>query len=92
MVKNLASIFAATVLCIGVASADDPSKSASADATFKSLDKDSDQRLSKSEVTNDSMLTQHFAAVDADSDGYVTKREYTAHLKDMKDMEPKKNY
>ncbi|MGH8189225.1 MAG: hypothetical protein ACREUC_21900 [Steroidobacteraceae bacterium] len=40
---------------------------------------------------SDTMLTQHFAAVDADSDGYLTKREYTAHMKEMKSSK-KKDY
>jgi hypothetical protein len=41
------------------------------------------------------MLTDHFAAVDKDSDGYLTKREYTAHMKEMKGMKkdaPQKDY
>ena len=36
------------------------------------------------------MLTEHFTAIDKDSDGYLTKREYTAHMKEMK--APKKDY
>lgn len=97
MTQKLISVLAATVLFVGVAAADDQDKEMkSADATFKSLDRDTDERLSKSEVTSDQMLSQHFAAVDADSDGYLTKREYTAHMKDMeKDMKKeseKKDY
>jgi hypothetical protein len=93
MTKYLVSTFAAAMMLSAVAVADDPGKSTSADATFKSLDRDADQRLSKSEASSDSMLSQHFAAVDADSDGFLTKREYTAHMKDMKGKdEPKKNY
>jgi hypothetical protein len=38
------------------------------------------------------MLTEHFAAVDADSDGYLTKREYTGHMKEMKKETGKKEY
>lgn len=93
MIKSIVSMFAATMMLGAVAVADDANKSTSADATFKSLDKDADQKLSKSETSNDSMLSQHFSAADADSDGFLTKREYTAHLKDMQGKdEPKKNY
>ena len=74
------------MLLLGVAIADDQDKMASDDATFKSLDRDSDERLTKTEVARSAMLTDHFAAVDKDSDGYLTKREYTAHMKEMKGM------
>lgn len=73
--------FVAAVLTVGPAMADD--EETSADATFKSLDRNTDERLSKAEAAGDKMLTEHFAAVDADSDGYLTKREYTAHMKQM---------
>lgn len=65
-------------------------KDKSEEATFKSMDRDSDQRLSKTEVARDEMLNDHFAAIDADGDGYLTQREYTAHMKEMKS--PKKEY
>lgn len=92
MTQKLISVFAAAVLSIGVAAADDQDKATSADATFKSLDRDADERLSKTEVARDKMLTEHFAAVDADSDGYLTKREYSSHMKDMKKGPAKKDY
>jgi hypothetical protein len=83
--RKLLPVFLMSMLSLGAANAGDQDKPmASADATFKSLDRDSDQRLSKSEASGDKMLTEHFAAVDADGDGYLTKREYTAHMKDMK--------
>jgi hypothetical protein len=91
-IRRSISVFLVSFLCIAAASADDKEKSTtSADATFKSLDRDSDQRLSKSEAAGDKMLTEHFAALDADSDGYLTKREYTAHTKDMESHSPKQN-
>jgi len=93
MTLKLISVFAATVLSSGVAAADDQDKAAaSTDATFKSLDRDTDQRLSKTEVASDKMLSEHFAAADADSDGYLTKREYSAHMKSMKTEPAKKEY
>jgi Ca2+-binding EF-hand superfamily protein len=91
MKKELASIFlATTILSVGVVAAADQDKpTAGADATFKSLDRDADQRLSKTEVAKDKMLTEHFAAVDADGDGYLTTREYTAHMKEMESAKKK---
>jgi Ca2+-binding EF-hand superfamily protein len=88
-IRRLIPVFLLSFLCIAAASADDKEKSTSAEATFKSLDRDADQRLSKSEAAGDKMLAQHFAAVDADSDGYLTKREYAAHAKDMESHSPK---
>jgi hypothetical protein len=91
MIHKLFSAVLVLMLSIGAANADDRDKSAT-DATFKSLDRDTDQRLSKTEAAGDKMLTEHFAAVDADSDGYLTKREYSAHMKSMKSDAPKKDY
>jgi hypothetical protein len=84
MKKELTSLFAATVLAVGVAAADQDASPAGADAMFKSLDKDGDQRLSKSEVAQDKALMEDFAALDTDSDGYLTTREYASHSKKMK--------
>jgi hypothetical protein len=93
MIKTVVSLLLASLLSLGIAVADDREKSSSADATFKSLDRDTDERLSKTEAAGDKMLTEHFAAVDADSDGYLSKREVTAHMKDMEKMsKPKKDY
>jgi Ca2+-binding EF-hand superfamily protein len=89
MIQKLIFALAAMILSASVV-ADDKGRQA-ADATFKSLDRDADERLSKTEVARDKMLTEHFAVVDADSDGYLTEREYTAHMKDM-EAGPKKDY
>jgi hypothetical protein len=92
-IRQLISVLLLSILSIGAVSADDKEKStATADATFKSLDRDTDERLSKSEAAGDRMLSEHFAAVDADSDGYLTKREYTAHMKEMKSHAPKQDH
>jgi hypothetical protein len=89
MMHKLIVAVAATLLATG-AIADDADKAAGADATFKSLDRDTDQRLSKTEASGDKMLTEHFAAIDADSDGFLSQREYTAHMKEMKGEGKKK--
>ncbi|HKU16345.1 MAG TPA: EF-hand domain-containing protein [Steroidobacteraceae bacterium] len=49
-------------------------------AQFESLDRNGDQRLSKSEASSDEQVADKFAALDSDSDGYVTKDEYTARM------------
>lgn len=83
--RNLTPVFIAGVLALTSVMADDKDKSMpKEDATFKSLDRDSDQRLSKTEATGDQMLNDHFAMIDADADGYLTKGEFTAHMKEMK--------
>ena len=89
--RNFIPVLVSSALAVTAVMADDPEKSMENDeATFKSLDRDSDQRLSKAEVAGDRMLKDHFAMIDADGDGYLTKREYTAHLKEMN--KPKKEY
>jgi hypothetical protein len=79
--KLLQAVLIST-LSIAAAQAAEGDKTASdPEATFKSLDRDSDQRLSKSEAANDRSLARTFAYLDADGDGYLTMREYTAHMK-----------
>jgi hypothetical protein len=90
MMMKLIVACAATVLSLGAMAGDDDKSATGADASFKSLDRDTDQRLSKTEASGDKMLTEHFAAIDADSDGFLTKREYTAHMKEMKGETTKK--
>ena len=92
MTQRLIAVAVATVLSIGLTVADDDKSMKSTDATFKSLDRDTDQRLSKTEAAGDKMLTEHFAVVDADRDGYLSKGEVTAHVKDMESSKPKKDY
>jgi hypothetical protein len=55
-------------------------------AVFESLDRNSDQRLSKQEASSDESVAGKFAALDVDGDGYITKREFTARMeKDQND-------
>jgi len=56
-------------------------RTSGAAAAFESLDRNSDQRLSQTEASADRDVSSKFAALDADGDGYVTKREYTARMK-----------
>lgn len=47
-------------------------------ATFASLDRNSDHRISRSEAGFDRVLSQTFAEVDTDGDGFVSTAEYAA--------------
>ena len=53
-------------------------------ALLEALDKDGDQRLSKTEAASDKSLARTFAYLDADGNGFLTLREYTAHMKKPK--------
>lgn len=78
----------AIALASGSAIAGDKEHKSGSTAQFESLDRNSDQRLSQSEVASDESLSGKFAALDVDGDGYVTKREYTARMQKDSHDEP----
>jgi hypothetical protein len=78
MIYKVIPLFLAALLSAG-AMADDTKPMQGTEATFKSLDKNADERLSKSEVATDTALSAHFAALDANRDGFLTMGEYAAH-------------
>ncbi len=47
-------------------------------ATFESLDKDSDGRISKAEAAVDANVTQQFSRYDKNGDGFIEREEVTA--------------
>jgi hypothetical protein len=76
----------ALALASGAAFAGGNERQSGSSAQFEALDRNSDQRLSESEVSTDENVAGKFAALDVDGDGYVTKREYTARMqKDTQD-------
>jgi hypothetical protein len=84
-ISRLLPVLLLSTLSVTAARAAEPAQPASsAEETFKALDKDADQRLSKSEAASDKSLARTFAYLDANGDGYLTMREYTAHLKKPK--------
>jgi Ca2+-binding EF-hand superfamily protein len=82
--RLLQVLLLATLSVTAARAAEQDQPASSAEATFKALDKDADQRLSKSEAAKDKSLASTFAYLDANGDGYLTLREYTAHLKKPK--------
>ncbi len=78
MIYKLIPLFVAILLSTS-AVAEEPKQMQKKEATFKSLDKNADERLSRSEVKNEVALSAHFAALDTDRDGNLTMSEYAAH-------------
>jgi len=80
--KTLTTIAAALLSAAAIAQVPSPPPTDSADpagspqATFESLDRNQDQRVSKGEAAADDGLSAQFAALDADADGYINKNEY----------------
>lgn len=69
----------ATLLASAGAFADEPGKGRIAAAdSFTSLDRNGDHRISRSEAGFDRLLSQTFADVDADGDGFVSAAEFAA--------------
>jgi EF hand len=60
-------------------------------ATFEAMDKDSDQRLSQTEVAKDPMLSARFDSADVDGDGYLSKREWAASSR-TESPDPQRDY
>lgn len=56
--------------------AEDQDEPIVAKVTFEALDRNSDQRLSKTEAAADDNVSSQFAALDANSDGYLNRGEY----------------
>ena len=79
--KILAVLVAA--LLSSVAFADD------GDNVFKAMDSNRDHQLTQNEVSGNPALWQQFAALDRDSNGYLTPQEYAAYMK-MKDNDKNK--
>jgi hypothetical protein len=57
--------------------------------TFKSLDRDRDQSLSKLEAKADPAIAAVFNTADINLDGYISKSEYAAYLQRASEAPPK---
>jgi hypothetical protein len=87
MIKHFTLAAAATCLMtIGSASAEDlanphtgkPQKLTVAASTFTQLDRNGDQRISRSEAGFDRVMSGTFAEIDTDGDGFVSSAEYAS--------------
>jgi Ca2+-binding EF-hand superfamily protein len=65
-----------------------PSQGASASVDFKSIDTNSDGKLSSAEVQSNMELRSAFATLDADRDTYLSQSEYAKWNKDSKPATP----
>ena len=77
----VAACFCAAALATGEGSVKAPpveTAKTSVTTTFESLDKNGDQRISRTEAGIDKGLSNIFATADTDGDGYVSKDEYAA--------------
>lgn len=72
-----------TVLLSTTAVAGDVASKANVAITFEALDKNADRQISRTEAAAEKALSDSFASVDADGDGYVTEAEYAARTKNV---------
>lgn len=61
-----------------VQAADGGKQKIAATGSFAALDRNGDHRISRSEAGFDRVLSQTFAEIDADGDGFVTAAEFAA--------------
>lgn len=86
MIKQFALAAAATWLIFGNASAGDvtynnsgkPQKISAASSSFTALDRNGDHRISRSEAGFDRVMSETFADIDTDGDGFVSAAEFAA--------------
>lgn len=71
------------VLLSTTAVAGDVAGKATAAITFEVLDKNADRQISRTEAAGEKALSESFASVDTDGDGYVTQDEYAARTKNV---------
>jgi hypothetical protein len=72
---------AATLLCASALAGETPNATAKATASFDSLDKNADRQISRTEAGPDRALSNGFAFLDANGDGFLSPEEYAARTK-----------
>jgi hypothetical protein len=70
------------IVLTGVALADEaPQATAKVAAKFESLDKNADRQISRTEAGPDRALSNGFAFLDTNGDGFLSPEEYAARTK-----------
>jgi hypothetical protein len=91
--KALIILMAVMLPLATAASANRPSSDkeskAPATATFKSLDRDGDQSISKVEARADRAIAAAFNTADINLNGYISKSEYDVYLQRASGAPPK---
>jgi Ca2+-binding EF-hand superfamily protein len=74
----------ATSLATSVATADDLPVRSTADVAvvFQALDRNKDQKISRSEASVKGSVSKRFDGIDSNGDGYLSRREFAARPSD----------
>lgn len=72
---------ATTLMCSGVLAGETPQAATKTLASFESLDKNADRQISRTEAGPDRQLSNGFAFLDANGDGFLSPEEYAARTK-----------
>ncbi len=85
--KQLIGALAALSLCTSATAGDKPQVAkAKVDAeTFASLDRNADNQISRTEAGVDRELSDNFAYIDTDGDGFISRSEYLAQIENARD-------
>lgn len=85
--KELIGALAALSLCTAAAASDKPqvAKAKVDAATFASLDRNGDNQISRTEAGSDRKLSDGFAYVDTDGDGFISRAEFLAQSETQRD-------
>jgi Ca2+-binding EF-hand superfamily protein len=78
-------IFVLTAILVAAAAyaePESPRTTQEVEQVFESLDRNEDERISKSEAKRRSELRERFAGVDASGDGYLSRSEYRSRPSD----------
>lgn len=79
--KILLTALSAALLSSVAVAGEEAASARVAVTTFETLDKNGDRQISRTEATAEKALSDSFAIVDTDGDGYVTQAEYMARSK-----------
>jgi hypothetical protein len=72
---------AITLACGHAMAGEPPQASAKAVKPFEALDKNADRQISRTEAGFDRALSNNFAFLDANGDGFLSPEEYAARTK-----------